>query len=61
MLSKEDIDFIRFHLDDAFHAIGHAFEHVSVGNEYSAETEIDRALNGLKNAKKRISGKDGNA
>lgn len=53
-MTKDDVEVVKYYLDKAHHAVGHAFEAASQAFDVRCESEIDAAIEALTMAKGRL-------
>ena len=53
-MTKDDVEVVKYYLDKAFHAVGHAAEAASVAFDVRCENQIDAAIEALTKAKGRL-------
>lgn len=53
-MTKDDVEVVKYYLDKAFHAVGHAAEAASVAFDIRCENQIDAAIEELTMAKGRL-------
>ena len=53
-MTDDDVNVVKHHLENAHHAIGHAFEAAALKHDIRCENEIDSAVEALRLAKGRL-------
>lgn len=53
-MTKDDVEVVKHYLDNANHAVGHAFEAAAQAFDIRCENEIDAAIDALTKAKGRL-------